>query len=152
MACPTPSGLAEVESPLKLTWLSNTSLELSFPEGTSYKILLTPTSNIPGEPTPDLYTGVISEDPDSRVTVSGGIGKETTVSIASKMIPGGLVDLCISSEGKTSSLSVLMWFIWLSLIIRFWTFSIWNLKFKIASYHSCCDTLFIEGSLFWDIE
>ena len=111
MACPTPSGLAEAESPLKLTWLSSTSLELSFPEGASHKIILTPTSNIPGEPTPDLYTGVISEDPDSRVTVSGGIGKETTVSIASKMIPGGLVDLCISSGGKTSSLSVLMGFI-----------------------------------------
>ena len=107
MACPTPSGLAEVESPLKLTWLSSTSLELSFPEGTSCKILLTPTSNIPGEPTPDLYSGVISDDPDSRVTVCGGIGKETTVSIASKMIPGGLVDLCISSGGKTSSLSIL---------------------------------------------
>ena len=108
MACPTPSGLAEVESPLKLTWLSSTTLELSFPDGASRKILLTPTSNIPGEPTPDLYTGTVEGDPDSRVTVSGGVGKETTVSIASKMVPGGLVDLCISSEGKTSSLSILM--------------------------------------------
>ena len=108
MACPTPSGVAEVESPLKLTWLSSTSLEVSFPEGASRRILLTPTSNIPGEPTPDLYTGVVEGDPDSRVTVSGGVGKETTVSIASKMIPGGFVDLCISSEGKTSSLSILM--------------------------------------------
>ena len=108
MACPTPSGLTKVESHLKLTWLSSTSLELSFPEGVSRKILLTPTSNIPGEPTPDLYTGTVEGDPDSRVTVCGGIGKETTVSIASKMVPGGLIDLGISSVGKTSSLSILM--------------------------------------------
>ena len=108
MACPAPSGLAEIESPFKLTWLSSTSLEVSFPEGASRKIHLAPSSNIPGEPTPDLYTGVVEGDPDSRVTVSGGVGKETTVSIASKMIPGGLADLCISSEGKTSSLSILM--------------------------------------------
>ena len=108
MACPAPRGFEEAESPFKLTWLSSTSLELTLPDGSSRKIPLTPTSNIPGEPTPDLYTGKVEGDPDSRVTVSGGVGKETSVSIASKVIPGGLADLCISSDGKTSMLSILM--------------------------------------------
>ena len=45
---------------------------------------------------------------DLTVTVSGGKGKEATVSIASNRVPGGFVDLCISSKGVTSSLSILM--------------------------------------------
>merc|ERR1711874_519631 len=100
MACPTPKGVAETGTLLKLSWLSATSLELTIPEGAAFKI--------PGEPTPDLYTGTLEGDPDSRVTVCGGEGKETTVSIASNRVPGGLVDLCISSKGVTSSLSILM--------------------------------------------
>merc|ERR1711973_921027 len=72
MACPTPKGVTETGTLLKLSWLSATSLELTIPEGATFKIALTPTSNIPGEPTPDLYTGTLEGDPDSRVTVSGG--------------------------------------------------------------------------------
>ena len=108
MACPTPKGVTETGTLFRLSWLSATSLELTIPEGATFKIPLTPTSNIPGEPTPDLYTGTLEGDPDSRVTVCGGEGKETTVSIASNRVPGGFVDLCISSKGVTSSLSILM--------------------------------------------
>merc|ERR1712156_160020 len=82
MACPTPKGVTETGTLLKLSWLSATSL--------------------------DLYTGTLEGDPDSRVTVCGGEGKESTVSIASNRVPGGFVDLCISSKGVTSSLSILM--------------------------------------------
>ena len=67
-------------------------------------IQLTPTTNIPGLSTPCLFKGKIEGDQDSEVSVSGcQHSKETSVSIASDLLPGGIVDLMIE-EGKTKKM------------------------------------------------
>jgi hypothetical protein len=91
---PAPTSLTREESQLKLHWLTEDSLELQNPDGSTTKILLRPTSNIQDEPTPCLFTGQLEDDLDSRVTVSGCLGdEETAVTIASSKVDGGVVDL-----------------------------------------------------------
>ena len=70
-------------------------------DNTTDKILLTPTNNIPGIVVPCLFSGVLQGDVEAVVSVSGCRDKDTTVSIASKKVPDGLIDLAISSTGKT---------------------------------------------------
>ena len=67
-------------------------------------IRLTPTTNIPGLRTPCLFKGKIEGDQDSDVSVSGcQNSNETSVSIASNLLSGGIVDLNIV-EGMTKKL------------------------------------------------
>merc|ERR1719209_1132415 len=46
-------------------------MDVVFPEGSKDFIPLSPSSNIPGEPTPCLFSGVLDGDQDSLVSVSG---------------------------------------------------------------------------------
>jgi len=76
--------------------MSNVSIQINFLNNTNDTILLAPVSNIPGEPTPCLYSGKLQLDQTSVVAVSGcRDSNETTLSIASSLVPGGLVDLVL---------------------------------------------------------
>merc|ERR1719193_2597054 len=81
-------------------------MEIQLDENTTDVIILAPTSNIPGEETPCLFSGKVGKDQDSLVTVSGcRDDEEVTVSIASRRVPGGFVDLTIS-KGTTFEVRV----------------------------------------------
>merc|ERR1719288_619704 len=81
-------------------------MEIQLDENTTDVIILAPTSNIPGEETPCLFSGKVGKDQDSLVTVSGcRDDEEVTVSIASRRVPRGFVDLTIS-EGTTFEVRV----------------------------------------------
>jgi len=59
-------------------------------------LFLTPTSNIPDMETPCLFSGQLLRDPRSVVAVSGCLGdEETSLSIASTLLPGGIVDISL---------------------------------------------------------
>merc|ERR550517_1823700 len=80
-------------------------MEIQLDENKTDVILLAPTSNIPGEETPCLFSGKVRKDLDSLVTVSGCRGDdEVAVSIASRRLPGGFADLTIF-EGTTYEVS-----------------------------------------------
>jgi len=79
----------------KLSWLTETRMELKI-GGKRRNIWLTPTTNIPGLNTPCLFKGTLEGDPDSEVAVSGcHYNKETSVSIASSVLPDDIADLMI---------------------------------------------------------
>ena len=60
-------------------------------------IHLIPASNIPGMDTPCLLSGQLWGDQRSVVAVSGCLGdEETSLSIASTLLPGGIVDISIN--------------------------------------------------------
>merc|ERR1712215_313323 len=83
-------------SDIKAHWLTNVSMEINFPNNTPYTILLSPSTNIPGVSTPCLFPGQLQLDQRSVVAVSGCLdSNETTMSIASRLMPGGLLDLVI---------------------------------------------------------
>jgi len=83
-------------SDIQAHWLTNVSMELTFPNDTTYTILLSPSTNIPGVLTPCLFSGQLQLDQRSVVAVSGCLdSNETTMSIASRLMPGGLLDLVI---------------------------------------------------------
>merc|ERR1712226_1517079 len=104
MVPPPPEEIKEVAE-VQLVWLSDLSMEIQLDENKTDVILLAPTSNIPGEETPCLFSGKVGKDLDSLVTVSGCRGDdEVAVSIASKRLPGGFADLTIS-EGTTYEVS-----------------------------------------------
>jgi len=85
----------QMDTSLNLSWLSETRMELKI-EGRSRNIWLTPTSNIPGWFTPCLFEGRLEGDPDAVVSVSGCPDRNTSVSIASSLLPsGGVVDLTL---------------------------------------------------------
>merc|ERR1712179_800878 len=90
---PPPEVLKEIAD-VQLVWLSDLTMEIQLDENTTDVIFLTATSNIPGEETPCLFSGKVGKDQDSLVSVSGCRGdEEVTVSIASRRIQGGFVDL-----------------------------------------------------------
>jgi len=104
MVPPPPEEIKEVAE-VQLVWLSDLSMEIQLDENKTDVILLAPTSNIPGEETPCLFSGKVGKDLDSLVTVSGCRGDdEVAVSIASRRLPGGFADLTIS-EGTTYEVS-----------------------------------------------
>ena len=79
-------------------WLDDQTISLHLPDLSRHTILLTPASNIPDEPTPCLYSGTMGQDQSSVVAVTGcKDSPETDVTIASRLVPGGLVDLVIVS-------------------------------------------------------
>ena len=75
-------------------------------DNTTDKILLSPANNIPGIVVPCLFSGLLQGDVEAVVSVSGCKDKNTTVSIASKKVPDGLIDLAISATGETSKIAL----------------------------------------------
>ena len=69
------------------------------PDNTTERILLKPvTNNIANLSTPCLFSGKLDADPYSVVAVSGcKDSREVSISIASRMLPNGLVDLSINN-------------------------------------------------------
>merc|ERR1712088_220398 len=103
---PSPPEVVKEVADVQLVWLTDLSMEIQLEENKTDMIFLAPTSNIPGEETPCLFSGKVGKDQDSLVTVSGcQDDEEVTVSIASKRVPGGFVDLTIS-EGTTFEVRV----------------------------------------------
>merc|ERR1719367_2660779 len=103
---PSPPEVLKVIADVQLVWLSDLSMEIQLDENTTDVIILAPTSNIPGEETPCLFSGKVGKDQESLVSVSGcRDDEEVTVSIASRRVPGGFVDLTIS-EGTTFEVTV----------------------------------------------
>merc|ERR550532_1964052 len=107
MEVPSPPEVLKEIADVQLVWLSDLSMQIQLDENTTDVIFLAATSNIPGEETPCLFSGKVGKDQDSLVSVSGCRGdEEVTVSIASRRVPGGFVDLTIS-EGTTYSVQVI---------------------------------------------
>merc|ERR1712088_413397 len=103
---PSPPEVVKEVADVQLVWLTDLSMEIQLEENKTDMIFLAPTSNIPGEETPCLFSGKVGKDQDSLVTVSGcRDDEEVTVSIASRRVPGGFVDLTIS-EGRTFEVRV----------------------------------------------
>jgi len=91
-------------SEIQLSWVTNTSMEIKILESTTDTILLTPASNIPDMDTPCLFAGKLEGDPGSLVAVSGCIdSNETSLSISSMLLSGGLVDVVLV-DGVTYSI------------------------------------------------
>ena len=89
---PKPQFIKE-KAKVQLSWLSDHSMEMKM----NKIIQLSETSNIPGEPTPCLFSGKVENDPDSRVAVSGCQGDDdVSVTMASRWVPGGYAELSIS--------------------------------------------------------
>merc|ERR1712088_138370 len=104
---PSPPEVVKEVADVQLVWLTDLSMEIQLEDNKTDMIFLAPTSNIPGEETPCLFSGKVGKDQDSLVTVSGcQEDEEVTVSIASQRVPGGFVDLTIS-EGTTYSVQVI---------------------------------------------
>merc|ERR1739838_146526 len=88
-------------SEVQVSWLTTLSMEIKIGRNHTDIILLTPASNIPGMATPCLYSGQLLGDQRSLVAVSGCLGdEETSLSIASTLLPGGIVDISLVS-GKS---------------------------------------------------
>jgi hypothetical protein len=106
MKVPSPPEVLKEIADVQLVWLSDLSMQIQLDENTTDVIFLAATSNIPGEETPCLFSGKVGKDQDSLVSVSGcQDDEEVTVSIASRRVPGGFVDLTIS-EGTTFEVRV----------------------------------------------
>ena len=81
---------------MKLSLVDDLKMSLHLPDTTQLTLLLSPASNITGEPTPCLFSGTVEQDQRSVVAVTGcKESPETDVTIASSLVPGGLVDLVI---------------------------------------------------------
>jgi len=84
---------------VKLDWVSELSMKVVFPDGSSDLITLSTSSNIPGEATPCLFSGALDGDQDSLVSVSGCRNQdEISVTIVSRKVANGLVDLSVQGE------------------------------------------------------
>merc|ERR1739838_499850 len=85
-------------SEVQVSWLTTLSMEIKIGRNHTDIILLTPASNIPGMATPCLYSGQLLGDQRSVVAVSGCLGdEETSLSIASTLLPGGIVNISLVS-------------------------------------------------------
>jgi len=96
-ACSVDHVHADLQiSEVQVSWLTKFSMEIEIGMNGTDTILLTPASNIPGMETPCLFSGQLLRDPRSVVAVSGCLGdEETSLSIASTLLPGGIVDISI---------------------------------------------------------
>ena len=85
------------ESKTKLTWTKTNEIEAVFENGLKDKIHL-----IADKGAPCLFTGSLDNDQDSEVTIVGCKGDaEVLVEIASYREAGGILELILSSDGKT---------------------------------------------------
>lgn len=83
---------------VQLLWVDNLRMSLKLADSRHHTILLSPASNLPGEPTPCLFSGALEQDKASVVAVSGCRESiETVVTIASRLVPEGLMDLVVSN-------------------------------------------------------
>ena len=79
-------------------------MELELADSSQHIILLSPASNLPNEPTPCLFSVALEQDLRSVVAVTGcSDSTKTAVTIASRLVPGGLVDLVIT-DGITHTI------------------------------------------------
>ena len=84
------------DSDVQVTWVNNSTLEIKFADNSTDRILLSPSSNIPGQVTPCLFSGSLKNDPKSTVAVSGcSYSLQTSMTISSQLLPEGLIDLVI---------------------------------------------------------
>ena len=80
-----------------MSWLTHTSMEIQI-GGKKRKISMTPTTNIPGLNTPCLFKGKVEGDLLSEVSVSGcHDSSNTMLTMASSLLPGGVVDLSLDN-------------------------------------------------------
>ena len=89
---------ARKESRTKLTWTkTNEEIEVVFPDGLKDKIHL-----VGVKEHSCLFSGSLDNDQDSEVTIVGCQGEEEVlVEIASYREAGGILELILSSDGKT---------------------------------------------------
>ena len=79
-------------------------MELQLADSSQYMVLLSPASNLLNEPTPCLFSGALEQDLRSVVAVTGcSDSTETAVTISSRLVPGGLVDL-VMINGTTHTI------------------------------------------------
>ena len=91
---------------IKLSWLDENTLTIQFADNTTDKIFLSPANNIPGLVVPCVFSGTLGRDLESVVSVTGCKDSNVTVSIASRKLLGGLIDLALSADGETSKIVV----------------------------------------------
>jgi len=87
-----------VSSPVRIEFQSNHTVQVTLPDNSTETVHLAPTTKLPsGSPTtPCLFSGKLGSDPHSLIVVHGcHDSKELEVSIASKKIPGGVMDISI---------------------------------------------------------
>lgn len=95
-------SLSSISGDPSVVWETDSRLKLELGDTTASIILTPVTSNIPGVKVDCLFSGKLDKDADSLVTVSGcKDDDEVTVSIASKLVPNGLIDFLMAG-GKTS--------------------------------------------------
>jgi len=89
------------KSNIKAVWNDANTMLLTYSEGSAETIQLQPISNIPGETTPCLFSGLSNKDIEAVIAVSGcHNSSSSTISIASNHAPDGHIDLLID-EGET---------------------------------------------------
>jgi hypothetical protein len=79
-----------------IRWTGPASLELALPGG-PLAIHLSPASALPSLVTPCLWSGRLEGDPGSLVAVRGCWDTETTVTIGSTSLPGGVIELIVTN-------------------------------------------------------
>ena len=83
-------------SNLHIVWMTNLTMELRLPNNMSHTIYLIPAISIASVTAPCLFSGKLDHDQHSVVAVAGcKDSQETSISIASTMVPGGLLDISI---------------------------------------------------------
>ena len=84
------------DSDVQVTWVNNSAMEIKFADNSTDRILLSPSSNIPGQATSCLLSGNLKNDPKSTVAVSGcSYSLQMSMTISSSILPEGLLDLVI---------------------------------------------------------
>jgi len=92
----------QVETHFTLRWLTETSLEVTYPDTSNTQVKLSPTSSFGDDPTPCLFEGSLGEDSLVDVTVFGCRGEETEVTINS--IKWGIHDFILRTNGGTEEI------------------------------------------------
>jgi len=84
------------EVPIQLKWENEFSIEVTFPDSTMGLLIFSPVAGVPC-----LYSGRLIDDTRSLVTVSGCQDQRASITLASKRLPGGLIDLTLE-DGVTT--------------------------------------------------
>jgi len=92
----------QVETHFTLRWLTETSMEVTYPDTSNTQVKLSPTSSFGDDPTPCLFEGSLGEDTLVDVTVFGCRGEETEVTINS--IKWGIHDFILRTNGETEEI------------------------------------------------
>merc|ERR1719319_1673909 len=84
------------ELPIQLKWENEFSINVTFPDSTMGLLIFSPVAGVPC-----LYSGRLIDDTRSLVTVSGCQDQRASITLASKRLPGGLIDLTLE-DGVTT--------------------------------------------------